>query len=109
MLWFFLAFGQWPFPFGLQSAWIAMAIVGIALHISRGHDLGVPGDLTPSRADLHPVARSGRVWPDRSGGASIEAARPPVRPPGSDLDGGDPSAGSLVPDLPDPPGDIEVA
>ena len=109
MLWFFLAFGPWPLPFHLQSAWIAMAIVGIALHISRGDDLGVPGDLTPSRADLHPIARSGRVWPDRPGGASIEPAGLPVRPPGSGLDGADPSGGSLLPDLPDPPGDIDVA
>ncbi len=108
MLWFFLAFGPWPFLFDLRSAWVAMAIVGIALHISRGDDLGVQGDLTASRADLHPIARSVQVWPDRSGGASIEPAGHPV-PLGSGLDDAGPSGGSLLRDLPDPAGDVDVA
>ncbi len=81
LLWFFLAFGPWPFPFGLRSAWVAMAIAGLALHISRGDDLDTPGDLTPSRADVHPVARSRQVWP---------------------------SAGSPLPHLPDPSRDIDM-
>ncbi len=93
MLWFFLAFGPWTFPFGLRSAWFAMAIVGIALHLSRGNDLRPPADLTPSRADVHPVARLGQVWPDRES----EPAR------------ADPSAGPPLPHLAEPPRDVDMA
>lgn len=71
MLWFFLGLGPWSFWFGLQSAWLAMALVGLALLAARGNDLRLPSDLTPSRADVHPAAATGQVWPDPSGQVPI--------------------------------------
>lgn len=65
LLWFFLGLGPSGIEFGIDSAWVAMVVVGVTLLVARD-DLRLPGDLTPSRADLHPVARSGQVWPRRS-------------------------------------------
>ena len=61
LLWFFLGLGPW---LGSRSAWLAMALVGLALLAAHGGDARVPPDLTPSRADLHPLAAIGQVWPD---------------------------------------------
>jgi hypothetical protein len=63
LLWFTLGLGPWHVGFHLQSAWIAMAIVGLALLRARGSDLRIPDDLAPARADLHPAGRIGQVWP----------------------------------------------
>lgn len=63
MLWFFLGLGPW---LGSQSAWLAMALVGLALFVAPDDGLSVPPDLTPSRADMHPLALSGQAWPDRA-------------------------------------------
>lgn len=63
LLWFTLALGPWHVGFRLQAAWIAMAIVGLALLRARGSDLRIPDDLSPARADLHPAGRLGQVWP----------------------------------------------
>jgi len=72
LLWFFLGLGARNGPFGIRSAWIAMAMVGLTLLVAR-QDLRVPGDLTPARADMHPAARMQQVWP-RHGGASGDPA-----------------------------------
>lgn len=65
LLWFFFGLGPWYPGFGLQSAWFAMAFVGLALLVARGGDLRPPGDLSPARADVHPAATAGQVWPER--------------------------------------------
>jgi hypothetical protein len=77
LLWFFLGLGPWSNG-RIQSAWLAMGMVAIALLVARRDDLRLPSDLSPSRADLHPAAQTGQVWPD------------PPPPPGS-------SPGALVP------------
>jgi hypothetical protein len=65
LLWFFLGLGTRGIAFGTTSIWFAMAVVGLTLLVaSDGLDL--PRDLTPSRADLHPLGRSGQVWPPTS-------------------------------------------
>jgi hypothetical protein len=64
LLWFFLGIGDWSWH-GLQSAWLAIVMVGVALLVARGFDLRPPADLSPSRADVHPAGRTGQVWPDR--------------------------------------------
>jgi hypothetical protein len=65
LLWFFLGLGPWS-NWRFQSAWLAMGMVAIALLVARRDDLRLPSDLSPSRADLHPAARTGQVWPDPS-------------------------------------------
>ncbi len=65
LLWFFLGLGTRGVPFGIDSAWPAIALVGLTLLVARD-ELHVPKDLTPARADLHPLARSGQVWPPTS-------------------------------------------
>jgi hypothetical protein len=65
LLWFFLGLGPWAVG-RIQSAWLAMALVLVALLVARRDDLRLPTDLSPARADLHPAARTGQVWPDPS-------------------------------------------
>jgi hypothetical protein len=62
LLWFVLGLGAWR----VESTWLAVAIVGLALFIARHDDLCLPSDLSPSRADMHPLATSRQVWPDRA-------------------------------------------
>lgn len=66
LLWFFLGLGAWSIGAGIQSAWLAMGLVSVALLVTRREDLRLPGDLSPSRADLHPAGQTGQVWPDPS-------------------------------------------
>jgi len=62
LLWFVLGLGPWSI--GFQSAWLAVTLVGIALLLVSNDDLRLPIDLSPSRADVHPLGRVGQVWPD---------------------------------------------
>ena len=64
VLWFFFGLGPWYVGFGPNTAWIAIAIVGLALAFVRGPDLRPPSDLSAARADVHPAALAGQVWPD---------------------------------------------
>lgn len=65
-LWLFLGLDQWTHGLGISGAWLAIAFAGTALLVVRGDDLRLPGDLEPSRADVHPAAGSGQVWPEAS-------------------------------------------
>jgi hypothetical protein len=69
LLWFVLAVGPWPIGFGIQTPWLTLVLVGLALVVSRGNDLLLPGDLSPARRDVHPVGASRQVWPDPREGA----------------------------------------
>jgi Glycosyltransferase family 87 len=60
LLWFFLGLGPWLGPW---TAWLALVVVGLALLVARDDDLRIPGDLSPSRADLHPAGQTGQPWP----------------------------------------------
>lgn len=62
LLWFVLGIGPWWI--GFQSSWLAIAIVFLSLLAARGDDLRAPIDLSPARADMHPLGRAGQVWPD---------------------------------------------
>jgi hypothetical protein len=62
LLWFVLGLGPWWI--GFQSAWLAVAVVGLALLLARDGELRLPADLSPARADVHPLGRLGQVWPD---------------------------------------------
>ncbi len=59
LLWFVLGLGAWR----IESTWLAVAIVGLAVLVARDDDLCLPRDLPPSRADMHPLAASSQVWP----------------------------------------------
>lgn len=79
LLWFFLGLGtRGAVPFGLNSAWLAIGMVGLTLVIAS-HELHLPGDLTPARADLHPLGQSRQVWPPAriaaDEGASVSSDR----------------------------------
>ena len=64
LLWFFLGLGaRGTTVLGFRSAYVAMGVAGLALLVA-GIDLRLPSDLATSRADVHPAARSGQVWPD---------------------------------------------
>ena len=63
LLWFFLGLGDWSWH-RLPFIWLGFPLVGLALLVARGSDLRPPADLTPSRADMHPAARTGQVWPE---------------------------------------------
>ena len=52
-LWLFLGLDQWTHGLGISGAWLAIAFAGTALLVVRGDDLRLPGDLEPSRADVH--------------------------------------------------------
>lgn len=65
LLWFFLGLGILGVPFGINSIWLAIGLVGLTLLVA-GDELHPPRDLTPSRADLHPLGRNGQVWPPTS-------------------------------------------
>jgi hypothetical protein len=81
LLWFVLGLGPWDI--GFPSAWLAMAIVGLALLVARREDLRIPDDLSPARADVHPAARMAQVWPDRGGPDPLVArSAASVRPAG---------------------------
>jgi hypothetical protein len=71
LLWFSLGLGPWWI--GFPSAWLAMGLVGLALLVRRGNDLDLPSDLSPARADLHPLGHTGQVWPDEAGELDVGA------------------------------------
>jgi hypothetical protein len=82
LLWFVLGLGPWSI--GFQSTWLAISLVGLALLIARDDDLRIPTDLSPSRADVHPLGRAGQVWPDRAApgpgvAGSVASAAPAER------------------------------
>jgi hypothetical protein len=61
LLWFVLGLGPWGIVY--PSAWLAIAIVFLALLVASGDDLRIPSDLSPARADVHPAGRMAQVWP----------------------------------------------
>jgi hypothetical protein len=78
LLWFVLGLAPWRI--GFPSAWLAIGLVGLALVLRQGNDLRLPGDLSPARADLHPLGRTGQVWPDEAAG--LGGSAPSVAPAG---------------------------
>ena len=76
LLWFSLGLGPWWI--GFPSAWLAMGLVGLALLVRPGNDLRPSGDLSPARADLHPLGPTGQAWPDEAG--ELDVGDRSVRP-----------------------------
>jgi hypothetical protein len=76
LLWFVLGLGPWRI--GIPSAWLAMGLVGLALLVRRGNDLRLPNDLSPARADLHPLGAMGQVWPREADDLDVDVR--PVAP-----------------------------
>jgi len=71
ILWFVFAIVPWtawllPFP----AAWLAVAIVAVALVRRSGDELSTPAAMSEAATDLHPGGVNGQVWP---------AVTPPVR------------------------------
>jgi len=64
LLWFVLGLAPWRI--GFPSGWLALGVVGLALAVRPGDDLRRPGDLSPARADLHPLGQARQVWPDEA-------------------------------------------
>jgi uncharacterized membrane protein (UPF0136 family) len=65
ILWFALALVPWDVwgVLPLSGAWVAIAIVAVALIRSRNENLTGPADLSAEAADLHPAGAGGQVWP----------------------------------------------
>ncbi|MGH2464717.1 MAG: hypothetical protein ACRDGI_04585, partial [Candidatus Limnocylindrales bacterium] len=65
LLWFLLGLGTRGVPLGLDSSWLAIGLALLTLVVADP-GLHIPRDLTVARADLHPLARTGQVWPPGS-------------------------------------------
>jgi hypothetical protein len=94
LLWFFLGLGTLGSPFGIASVWLAIGVVALTLAVASD-GLDRPPDLTNARADLHPLGRSGRVWPPPSKEkARQEHSASSDRDPAVDADRTAPEAGA---------------
>jgi len=76
LLWFVLRLAPWWI--GFYSGWLAIGLVGLVLLVRRGNDLRLPNDLSPARADLHPLGAIGQVWPDEADDLDVDVR--PVAP-----------------------------